>query len=307
MSESAANEFTPLLLTEEEQTTQSTTTTPTTSKTQNYQTQESSTSTQDHAVTYASESTQQQSSNTQGGQRGNNGGLFGRRTNDTAVSSTLGDGKYDKHEIVRHRSRLASYPVLPEPEEIKKGYEAAAHALGIDRLLQAAADSMGGEDGVDGSHGGAKPDSKYMVVGTVRFWFVFITIMLCMVFPGYIPPGKWLRSLRLTLLCSILRGLFRHHPNGIDSSRHYLVFQRIQRSLLVDHRLYDYKHRFPTALGETFGHNWKEVGVYDCAHHIRADQSVVRSGQLDWIIHCGPRDLWNWSWRIYEHGTCHHE
>lgn len=76
--------------------------------------------------------------------------LLSRRQRDDAISSAIDDEFDDGGELTRQRSRLSSYPLLPEPEYIKKKHDAAVTT--IERV-----DDSGSE-----GHGRDNPDSKYM-------------------------------------------------------------------------------------------------------------------------------------------------
>lgn len=90
---------------------------------------------------------------------------------DEAISSAIDDG-YDGELLMRARSRLNSYPVLPDPESIKKKDEQIVHAI-----EHARSQHNGEEEEVDP---GDDPNSKYMRVGPLRFWLVFTTVLLGM-------------------------------------------------------------------------------------------------------------------------------
>ena len=173
MADSKASEFTPLLLTSEPATDS---VEQTTSNGHNYQTHESQSSNGVSVIPLLPESTQRPTTFVH---RGSSNGLLRSRTQDTTGSAAVEDRDHDRH-MLRNRSRLNSYPVLPEPEDIKKAYDATASALGIDKLLRIASDALEGhENEASGDENEAKPESKYMIVSTTRFWFVFMTIMLC--------------------------------------------------------------------------------------------------------------------------------
>lgn len=93
-------------------------------------------------------------------------GLLGRGSRDEAISSAIDDG-YEENDLVRQRSRLNSYPVVVEPEFTKRKDD-----VNITAVLSR---SSGTEES---QSGGSDPNSKYTNVGPLRFWCVFITVLL---------------------------------------------------------------------------------------------------------------------------------
>lgn len=161
MSNSEANEFTPLLPAEEHG--------PHENQEQNYS--PSSNGTNLLRPEQAEQPRHRQSSGRGSRQlaaaaifsRGNRG------STDEAISSAV-DDDYDGGELLRSRSRLNSYPVLPEPESIKKKDEDM-----ISTIERAGSQEQGELQGRDPED---DPKSKYMRVGALRFWFVFTTVLL---------------------------------------------------------------------------------------------------------------------------------
>lgn len=93
--------------------------------------------------------------------------LQNRPSVDEGFSSAIADD-YDGEELTRHRSRLSSYPVLPEVRAKKEGVQVST----VEDTEQNGSQTQQ-TDGEDS-------DSKYMRVGAVRFWFVFLTVLLGM-------------------------------------------------------------------------------------------------------------------------------
>lgn len=98
--------------------------------------------------------------------RTSDSGLPGRGSRDEGISSAIDDG-YEENDLVRQRSRLNSYPVMPEPEIMK----------GKDDVNVTAVRSRG-SGSEESQSGAADPNSKYTNVGPLRFWCVFITVLL---------------------------------------------------------------------------------------------------------------------------------
>lgn len=92
-----------------------------------------------------------------------------RESIDEGISSAI-DDEYDGEQLVRARSRLNSYPVLPEPESIKKKDEDTIQT--VERVGSQDQGEAGDNDPAD------DPNSKYMRVGAFRFWLVFMTVLL---------------------------------------------------------------------------------------------------------------------------------
>jgi hypothetical protein len=102
------------------------------------------------------------------------------RTSRAAISATHGsrDGAITTSaledgfglDLSRQRSRLGSYPVLAEPEDIKR-----RDSVFVDAIESEDTGSHGGDEAPENAS-----NSKYMRVGPVRFWFVFITVLLGM-------------------------------------------------------------------------------------------------------------------------------
>lgn len=95
-------------------------------------------------------------------------GLLGRGSRDEAISSAIDDG-YEENDLVRQRSRLNSYPVMIEPEFTKRKDDVNITAV-----------QSRGSAAEESQSGGFDPNSKYTNVGPLRFWCVFITVLLGM-------------------------------------------------------------------------------------------------------------------------------
>lgn len=117
--------------------------------------------------------------------RGNRGSV------DEAISSAIDDG-YDGEQLMRARSRLNSYPVLPEPEGIKKKDEETVHTI----------EQVGSQDEAEAGETDPEndPNSKYMRVGPLRFWLVFTTVLLGMYKFIYGENGSRLRRCEQAIL-----------------------------------------------------------------------------------------------------------
>lgn len=163
MSNPEANEFTPLLPAEEH-------------GPQENQTQNQNASSNKTGLLRPDEAEQprHRQSNGRGSRQLAAAAIFNRGnrgSTDEAISSAI-DDDYDGGELVRSRSRLNSYPVLPTPESIKKRDEQTVSTIGqVGSQEQGEVQGKGPED---------DPNSKYMRVGALRFWLVFATVLLGM-------------------------------------------------------------------------------------------------------------------------------
>lgn len=106
--------------------------------------------------------------------RGSAFSFLSRRSLDyEALNASAVDDEYDydfdsPNGLLRHRSRLNSHPVLEPPEEIKKR----------DSVAEKAPERDINEGHEQGEGEGREREGKFMNVGPVRFWCVFITILL---------------------------------------------------------------------------------------------------------------------------------
>lgn len=140
------------------------------------------------------------------------------------VTSSSVDDDLDSNELVRHRSRLSSYPVLPEPEFTKKRDSVHIDLVENSHRPGSAGDNRNGSDSA----------SKYMNIGSIRFWFVFTTILL----------GPFDTTLLARLLANhkyrIFRSVLRHNADGIKSSCDHFLLRCVEQSLMANNRFYDH-------------------------------------------------------------------
>lgn len=163
MSNSEANEFTPLLPAEEHG--------PDVDQEQNQNTSSNET---DRLQPQQAEQPRRRQSSGRGSRQLAAAAIFSRGNRGSTVEaiSTAVDDDFDDEQLVRSRSRLNSYPVLPEPESIKKKDEETIHT--IEQVGSQEQGEVGAREPED------DPNSKYMRVGALRFWFVFTTVLLGM-------------------------------------------------------------------------------------------------------------------------------